>query len=286
MKRFLCILALALVTLGGFAQTQKVTQSKTTPKTTQTTQKSAQTKAKTATTQTKSATTQTKTTAKSAQTQAKSATTQTKSAAKTTQTQTKSATAQKSAANQKTSQKSAQDKKKEQEKKDKQKEKEKDKTRFGLTGGIGLHTYKSHHVAFQAKLGGDVRFPVLVDGLYALAGGRLAYRTCGTQYTGRMSNLYLEVPLNLGYTFDLSDNFGLFAEAGPYMGLILAKLNYEYDHNNCGFRPIDIGIGLNLGVEMMKSIRLSLGFDYGFISPCGSDHAHNGGIWLTGTYLF
>ena len=284
-------MALALVTLGGFAQTQKGTQSKTTPKTTQTTQKSAQTKAKTATTQTKSATTQAKSTAKSAQTQAKSATTQTKSAPKTTQSTAKSATtqkqatSQKSAANQKTSQKSAQDKKKEQEKKDKEK-KEKDKTRFGLTGGIGLHTYKSHHVAFQAKLGGDVRFPVFVDGLYALAGGRLAYRTCGTQRTGRMSNLYLEVPLNLGYTFDLSDNFGLFAEAGPYMGLILAKLNYEYDHNNCGFRPIDIGIGLNLGVEMMKSFRLSLGFDFGFISPCGSDHAYNGGIWLTGTYLF
>lgn len=211
MKRFVFILALVLITFGGYAQTRKGTQTKSP--------------------QTKTATTQT---------------------------------------NKKTADK---------------KEPEKEKMRIGVTGGLGLHSYKEHHVALQAKLGADVHLPVLFEGMYFLGGGRVAYRTCGNQFTGRISNLYLEIPLRLGYTYDLSEKFAVFAEAGPYAGLTLAKIKHEMDHTG-HYRPIDAGLGLDAGVQLHKKFRISLGFDFGFIAPCARDHACNGGIWLTGTYLF
>ena len=208
-------------------------------------------------------------------------------------TQTKQATAgrQQSSSNKTTAKKDDSKKKEDSKKKDKDKKNPYDnKFRLAATGGLGLHAFQNgdgeHKVALQLKGGVNARMPVLLPDLYLMGEGRLALRTCGTHYTGQMSHLYLEVPVMAGYTIHLGDNFGLYAEAGPYVGLVLIKMKHEFGHHNCGFNPFDIGIGANLGVEMAKHLRLSLGFDYGFLSPCHSDHAHNGGIWLTGTYMF
>ncbi|MBO4671107.1 MAG: PorT family protein [Bacteroidales bacterium] len=209
MKRFICILALALITLGGFAQTQKTAQQKT------------------------------------------------QAATKTAQ----------------------------QKKEEKKKEEEKEKMRVGVTGGLGFHTYKDKKIAVQAKIGADAQIPVLFEGLYALAGARLAHRTCGNYYTGRITNLYVEIPLKIGYTFELSDDLGIFAEVGPHLAMTLIKLKHEYDHTG-HYNPFDIGLGLDGGVELFDKFRVSLGFDFGFIPPCSQDHACNGGIWLTAKYLF
>ena len=163
------------------------------------------------------------------------------------------------------------------------------KFRFAGTAGLGLHPYINglgyRHLALQMKAGVNARMPVLLPDLYLLGEGRLALRTCGTYYTGQLSNLYLELPVMAGYTLHITDDIGLYAEVGPYLGFALIKFRHEHDRTHpCRF--IDLGLGANVGVELMENIRLSLGFDYGLISPCAYDHAHNGGIWLTGTYMF
>ena len=270
MKKLACIIVLALIAIGSPAQTKTTTSSGT---------KSSVTAKSTTSSTSKQGTTTKQTTAKQS---SPSSTSSSKQSASSSQ----KSTSQKSSAKK-------DDGKKNDDKKDNKKDKKglyDGKFRLAATGGIGLHGFQdgtgAHRVALQLKAGVNARMPVILPDLYLLGEGRLAMRTCGTHFTGQMSHIYLEVPVMAGYTLHLGDNFGIYAEAGPYIGLALIKTKMEFSHPNCGYKPIDIGIGLNVGAEMMQNIRLSLGFDYGFISPCGSDHAHNGGIWLTGTYMF
>ncbi len=270
-----------LVALGSPAQNKTATSSAknstTAAKSSTTTAKSSSSSAKASSTTSKSSTA-----SKSSSTTAKSS------------TQTKQATAgkqQSSSTKQSSAKKDDSKKKEDTNKKDKDKKNPYDgKFRLAATGGLGLHTFQNgdgeHKVAIQLKGGVNARMPILLPDLYLMGEGRLALRTCGTHYTGQMSHIYLEVPVMAGYTIHLGDNLGLYAEAGPYVGLVLIKMKHEFGHHNCGFNPFDIGIGANLGVETAKNLRLSLGFDYGFLSPCHSDHAHNGGIWITGTFMF
>ena len=298
-----------LVALGSPAQNKTATSSAksstTTAKTSTTSKSGSSTTAKASSTTSKGSTASKSSTSasKSGSTASKPSSAASKSGSSTSKsssttakssTQTKQATAgkqQSSSTKQSSAKKDDSKKKEDTNKKDKDKKNPYDgKFRLAATGGLGLHTFQNgdgeHRVAIQLKGGVNARMPILLPDMYLMGEGRLALRTCGTHYTGQMSHIYLEVPVMAGYTIHLGDNLGLYAEAGPYVGLVLIKMKHEFGHHNCGFNPFDIGIGANLGVETAKNLRLSLGFDYGFLSPCHSDHAHNGGIWITGTFMF
>ncbi|MBR4826816.1 MAG: PorT family protein [Bacteroidales bacterium] len=258
MKRLLCLIAVALITVGAAGQSKT-----TTAKQSSSTDKSS-----------------------AAATTAKSSS----SSGKSTGTAGKSTTAKSTATTSKTATKTDTSKSKEDKKDDKdQKSVYADKFRFGVTGGLGFNTYTSYthhtHLALAFKGGVNARMPLLLPDLYVMGEGRLALRTCGNAFTGRMSHAYLEVPVQVGYTIHLNENLGLYAEAGPYLGLRLFPYGYEVIHRDHHHRFIDLGLGLNAGIELAKQFRLSLGFDYGLISPCSWDHVHNGSIWITGTYL-
>ena len=161
---------------------------------------------------------------------------------------------------------------------------------FGITAAPGLHYFVNNNgkpgIALQLKAGANATIPILLPDLYLQPGARLALRTGGTHYTGQLSNVYLEVPVFAGFNFRLGD-LALFVEAGPYAGLrIIPLVHGIWDPKSAWSCPsVDIGLGVNAGVELNNKIRLSAGFDRGFISPCRDDHAHNGGFWITATYL-
>lgn len=313
MKRVVLFFAALAIVVGAAAQT--TSKSKTT---TSSSGKSQTTQVQTKTSsQSKSQATQaqTKTTQSKSSTQTKQSTTQSQSKsqgspkgsqanlqsgsqnksntnAKQSGSQSKSTSNNKQAANSK--QGSTQNKQAPQ-KKDSKKDEEKDDNKrdinhfnIGLSAAPGLHLFVNNYgrtsVAVQMKAGANLTIPVILPDLYIQPGARLALRTGGTHYTGQLSNLYLEVPVFAGFNFRLGD-IALFAEAGPYAGLRIIPLVHGSWHAASSCPVFDIGLGINAGVELNNKIRLSAGFDRGFISPCHDDHAHNGGFWLTATYL-
>ena len=154
-----------------------------------------------------------------------------------------------------------------------------DKMTYGVQAGLNFQK------GVGAFAGGFAQLPFLMEDLYIQAGAELAIRRSGNDYTSEMRNLYLEIPLHLGYHLFLSHEFSLFADAGPYAGLALVRTNcYKWDlhHQNI----LDVGIGANVGAELMEAFRVSVGYELGFIPTFKKEHTHNRGVKLTLGYRF
>lgn len=159
-----------------------------------------------------------------------------------------------------------------------------DKITYGVHGGLNFQKGVGFFV------GGFAQLPFLMDDMYIQAGPELALRR--TSYEDlRFRNLYLELPIHLGYNFFLSHEFSVFADAGPYVGVALARKctsvaleGYEID--KCNINAFNIGLGLNVGVELMEAFRGFVGFDYGFIPVLKHEHARNYGLRIGVGYRF
>ena len=164
-----------------------------------------------------------------------------------------------------------------------------DNLQIGVTGGVGATLYKDifHDIRFGVPvfIGANATLPINgVPGLYVLGEGKLALRTTGTGYTGRMTNLYLMIPIRAGYNIPVDDTMQVYIEAGPYVALGI-KISHEVDTHGY-YNPFDLGICAHAGVELNKRYKVGLAFDRGFISPFRTEHLANHGVWVTFTYLF
>lgn len=306
MKRAVLIIAALAICFGAAAQTTGKTTTAKSSGASQTTSQvhtktPSQTKSQTASQVQTKTQSQTKSTtqAKQQTAQTKTQTTQSKS---TSQAKTQASSQSKQATNNKqggsqskqasNNKQASSQKKQSDQKKDEKKDGKKDINHFniGLSAAPGLHLFVNNagktSVAIQMKAGANATIPIILPDLYLQPGARLALRTGGTHYTGQISNIYLEVPVFAGYNFRLGD-IALFVEAGPYAGLRIIPLVHGTWEPKLAWQcpSFDIGLGINAGIELNNKIRLSAGFDRGFISPCKDDHAHNGGFWITATYL-
>lgn len=86
-------------------------------------------------------------------------------------------------------------------------------------------------------------------------------------FTAKTTINYLEIPLNLGYRYDLGNAGSLFVSAGPYVGFALSgKIKTE---NLPLLGTVEDDLEFGDGNDEMKSIDYGANFSLGYISPIG-----------------
>ncbi len=145
----------------------------------------------------------------------------------------------------------------------------------------GLDSKLGYHVGVRAELG----LPQVANGLYldasALLSAKGAKMDFGDLGSQKINANYLEIPIHIGYKYAVNDNFSVFGSFGPYFsyGLFgktkveeldyddeyeLMKTSSKYDtFGNDGLKRFDCGLGLNVGVEIKKTYRVAIGYDFG-----------------------
>jgi len=91
-------------------------------------------------------------------------------------------------------------------------------------------------------------------------------------YTAKMTLNYLEVPLNIGYEYNLGKAGGIFATAGPYLGYGLSGKS-KYTVKVTGLPVPDQSdesdINFGSGDDEIKALDFGLNFGAGYKSPFG-----------------
>ena len=179
----------------------------------------------------------------------------------------------------------------------------------GLTwmGLFGMNISKLQNHAYGAKAG--AMMGARAD--YVLPNAHGTYLTAGLDWTmkgGKTSVLvpvgtevedatvkynlhYIEVPIRVGFRYNLSEEFGFYGELGPYFavgvggrhkmsidedGAVVRAVedeftykafrNYDFDlthPDNLTFQRWDAGIGFRIGAEYNKHYNLLIGCDWG-----------------------
>lgn len=81
---------------------------------------------------------------------------------------------------------------------------------------------------------------------------------------------YFSIPLHVGYRYNVLENFGLYADFGPYFGLGIAgkysESNFKYFKKNEGdANRFDCGLGFRVGAEYNDHLSLTFGFNWGLM---------------------
>lgn len=132
-------------------------------------------------------------------------------------------------------------------------------------------------IGFHVGVVGSYGFSNEFNGAYAnagalisLKGGQLDY---GSILKANLDAYYLEIPIHIGYKHSLSENFAIFGEFGPYIGIGLfgkskieskgESISVDTFSEDGGVKRFDMGLGFKLGVEINKLIPISVGYDFG-----------------------
>lgn len=128
----------------------------------------------------------------------------------------------------------------------------------------------------------------IAPGLYY---GFTQYKTEGSvgslaSATSTTTDQYLAVPVNVKYSYPVASNIKLFAYAGPRLDFGLSSKtkvtasalgvsgeetvdNYGDDSN---YNRVDLSLGCGCGVELFDMVRVSVGYNFGFLDLNKSDN--------------
>ncbi|MCD8260825.1 MAG: PorT family protein [Bacteroides sp.] len=135
---------------------------------------------------------------------------------------------------------------------------------FGITAGANLSTFSGDMkntqslLRYQVGITADI---LLTDNLYLLTG--LDLQTKGAKHSPKSAPnvkynpIYLQLPVNIGYKFDVGPNMRLVINAGPYLAYVIggkAKSdgNKESVFGNNKLKRLDYGLMGGAGVEIGK----------------------------------
>lgn len=176
-----------------------------------------------------------------------------------------------------------------------------DNLKWGVVAGMnvskmstaGLDNKIGYHVGVRAELG----LPQVANGLYldaaALISAKGAKTDAGDLGGININATYLEIPIHVGYKYAVNDNFNVFGSFGPYVGIglfgktkvdeldydsshELVNTSYKYNTFGDGYKRFDMGLGLNVGVEIQQKYRISLGYDFGLLKAFDAASENNG----------
>lgn len=176
-----------------------------------------------------------------------------------------------------------------------------DNLKWGVVAGMnvsklstaGLGNKIGYHVGARAELG----LPQVANGLYLDAAALLSAKGAKTD-AGDLGGInvnatYLEIPIHVGYKYAINENFNVFGSFGPYVGIglfgktkvdeldyngshELVNTSYKYNTFGDGYKRFDMGLGLNVGVEIQQKYRISLGYDFGLLKAFDAASENNG----------
>ncbi len=163
--------------------------------------------------------------------------------------------------------------------------------RYGITGAMNVSNYAveaggisydpESRLGFKAGFRMELDAPFITDGFYfdmeallSSQGAKIEQVVEGTYMSNTVRPYYLEIPIHIGYRYDLGDNLGVFASFGPYFGIGLFGTNKVFDGENTtkpdafgdsGVKRFDFGLGLQGGVQLFSHYRIFLGYDWGLL---------------------
>ena len=156
--------------------------------------------------------------------------------------------------------------------------------RWGVAGGLnfanerakaaGVKVSSDSYIGFQVGAKAEMDFSsYLTDGFFLE--GSLLYNLKGGSYSGSHTNLgYLQLPVNLGYRYPVSNSVSLLGALGPYAALgILGKdvnkeggVKVKSDVFGHSYQRFDFGLNYKLGVEMWDQWQFYLGFEHSLLN--------------------
>lgn len=169
--------------------------------------------------------------------------------------------------------------------------------RFGVTAGMNLanisDTEMKSRIGFNLGVKGEYNFS---NSLYGTAS--LLFTQKGCKEDGiKVTPGYLQLPVNIGYRYNVSEGVSVFGETGPYFAIgICGKEKYDdeegdesYDFfgdtDEGGANRFDCGWSVKAGVEA-KGFQIGLGYEYGFTKVWKDTSAHNGNFMVSVAYMF
>lgn len=152
--------------------------------------------------------------------------------------------------------------------------------RIGLRGEVGLNKPVFNESVVNVenlngfKVGPSVEFmfPVLnlgVDASVMYNNESMNVKTIGNMSNLKISNHYIDIPVNLKYKFGIISPLKVYVAAGPYAKirvgsdeLKFSNINLDADFDDLiESKPIEAGINLGLGADIIN--RVQIGFSYG-----------------------
>ena len=164
--------------------------------------------------------------------------------------------------------------------------------RWAATFGMNVAKFSSSvmnsKVGFHLGARAEMDLPKLSDRFYLSGAVLLSLK--GAKIEGgelmdvKYNPWYLEIPIHLGYKYEINEKFSVFGKFGPYFafglfGKAKAKtLDWDDDSwdtvskdekikifGDGGLKRFDFGLGIHAGVEFQKKYQLSIGYDFGLI---------------------
>lgn len=163
--------------------------------------------------------------------------------------------------------------------------------RYGITSVMNVSNYAveeggvsydpENRIGFKAGFRMEIDAPFITDGFYfdmeallSSRGAKVEQVVEGTYMSNTLRPYYLEIPIHIGYRYDIGDNLGVFASFGPYFGIGLFGKNKFFDgetttkvdaFGDAGVKRFDFGLGLQGGVQLFSHYRIFLGYDWGLL---------------------
>ena len=162
----------------------------------------------------------------------------------------------------------------------------------GISGSIKTGSIPTFHIGGQAEFGFGGGFGLSMGLQLNVKGGSLdlAGILLGEPFTAKSKArpMYLQVPVALIYNKN-----SFYAGAGPYVGFgVGGKLKTEVeaagqsdevsediefgDDSDDAFAPLDYGVGLEIGYEINRRVRLSLSYQLGLANVAPKDAVDEG----------
>lgn len=177
--------------------------------------------------------------------------------------------------------------------------------RWGVTAGANISTVsgESPALGFNAGVRGELGLASVAKGLYVDGGVLFTQKGYHSPWlTSFMTDIlgviigkpihqewstrtyHIDVPLHVGYRFNISDNFNLYVSAGPYMSYGLAgkfKVRTVEDGGKETRTSVNVfkekienrfdwGLGGDIGIEVARHYRVGIGYDFGLSNLCSN----------------
>ena len=179
--------------------------------------------------------------------------------------------------------------------------------RFGVTGGMNVAkvTDLDADCRIGFNLGARAEYGI-TNQFYAGTGLLLSQKGYEDEYKDedgfkvkeKGNPLYLQIPIHVGYHFDLGNGVGLFGETGPYLAFGIGGKNkaemkvggYDTEVKVDYFgddmaNVFDMGWGLRFGVEVSQ-FQIHMGYEYGMTKVVDDSSCHNSNFNIGVSYLF
>ena len=180
---------------------------------------------------------------------------------------------------------------------------------FNVKAGLNLSSYigeNSDHSKFKpgARIGVGMEYQF--SGLVSLQPS-LFFSQKGAKYSSadvKINQLYLELPINVQFRFNIADNTNLVIATGPYLACgVGGKAKFDgkasvgginingdekvdtFSDDGLNYNRFDAGWNIGLGVEFGR-ILVGVDTQLGFCKIMGGDAPHNANIGITLGYKF